>query len=204
MRGLTGAAPYVADQLFATVDTTVRRLAPAVTPPILATDTVGFIKDLPHSLVASFRSTLDAALEAGLLLHIVDASDPTWPEQEEVTRSVLTEIGGDELSRVLVFNKCDRLTPEQEEALRDQRPQAWFTAAHRPKRLAELHTRIVRWFVDLDPEFELFVPWSRAAVIGQVHSSTTVVSESFEEAGVRYRLRAPEAVFGRLLAAAED
>jgi len=203
MRGLTGAEPYVADQLFATLDTTVRRLAPPVTPPILATDTVGFIKDLPHSLVASFRSTLDAALEAGLLLHVVDAADPTWPEQEEVTQSVLAEIGGDELPRVLLFNKCDRLTGEQEEALKARRPDAWFTAAHDPARLADLHGRIVRRFAEADPEAELFVPWSRAAVMGQVHGGTTVVSETFEDGGVRYTLRAPEDVMERLRAAAD-
>jgi GTP-binding protein HflX len=201
MRGLTGAEPYVADQLFATLDTTVRRLSPAVIPPILATDTVGFIKDLPHSLVASFRSTLDAALEAGLLLHVVDASDPTWPEQEEVTRRVLAEIGGDALPRVLVFNKCDRLSPGQEEALMQQRPDAWCTAAHDPERLAELHRRIVQRFAEADPEFELFVPWTRAAAMGAVHREATVVSESFEEGGARYVLRGSEDVERRLRAA---
>jgi GTP-binding protein HflX len=191
----------VADQLFATLDTTVRRLSPAVIPPILATDTVGFIKDLPHSLVASFRSTLDAALEAGLLLHVVDASDPTWPEQEEVTRRVLAEIGGDALPRVLVFNKCDRLSPGQEEALMQQRPDAWCTAAHDPERLAELHRRIVQRFAEADPEFELFVPWTRAAAMGAVHREATVVSESFEEGGARYALRGSEDVERRLRAA---
>jgi GTPase len=203
MRGLTGAEPYVANQLFATLDTTVRRLSPKATPEILATDTVGFIKDLPHSLVASFRSTLDAAMEAGLLLHIVDASDPTWPEQEEVTQAVLREIGADVIPKVLVFNKCDRLTPEQEAALLELRPDAWFTAAHEPDRLAALHQRITTWFAEQDPEFEIFVPWTNAAVMGQVHASSTVVSEDFEADGVRYRLRAPADVMIRLKAATE-
>ena len=202
MRGLTGAEPYVADQLFATLDTTVRRLSPEVTPAILATDTVGFIKDLPHSLVASFRSTLDAALEAGLLLHVVDASDPTWAAQEEVTRSVLAEIGGDGLPRVLVFNKCDRLEPGEEDALRALRPDAWFTAAHDPARLADLHASIVQRFAEADPEAELFVPWARGAVMGQVRATATVTSEAFEEEGVRYTLRAPQEVLTRLQEAA--
>ncbi len=203
MRGLTGASPYVANQLFATLDTTVRRLSPEAKPSVLVTDTVGFIKDLPHSLVASFRSTLDAAMEAGLLLHVVDASDPTWPEQEEVTSAVLEEIDAQLIPRVLVFNKCDRLSPDEEAALTERRPDAWFTAAHEPTRLADLHRQIVHWFAERDPEFELFVPWSQGAVMGQVHGGSTVVSEEFEEHGVRYRLRAPEAVFERLKAAAE-
>lgn len=204
MRGLTGAEPYVANQLFATLDTTVRRLSPKATPEILATDTVGFIKDLPHSLVASFRSTLDAALDAGLLLHIVDASDPTWPEQEEVTRAVLREIGADELPLVLVFNKCDRLNSDEEAALLELRPEAWFTAAHDPVRLADLHRQIVRWFAEQDPEFELFVPWPQSALMGQVHAQSTVVSEDFEDEGIRYRLRAPEEVMIRLTAATAE
>jgi len=204
MRGLTGAEPYVADQLFATLDTTVRRLSPAVTPPILATDTVGFIKDLPHSLVASFRSTLDAALEAGLLLHVVDASDPTWPDQEEVTAAVLTEIGGADLPRVLVFNKCGLLGPGEEDARRAERPESWFTAAHEPDRITTLHARIGRWFTERDPEFEIFVPWSRSSLMGQVHGGTTVVSETFEDEGVRYRIRASQAAYEKLLAAAEE
>src|SRR6202790_5881596 len=93
MRALTGSEVLVADQLFATLDTTVRALKPEAKPRLLVSDTVGFIKKLPHDLVASFRSTLDEALEASLLLYVVDASDPTHEAQLEVTRSVLHEIG---------------------------------------------------------------------------------------------------------------
>ncbi|HEY0880604.1 MAG TPA: GTPase HflX, partial [Archangium sp.] len=89
MRALTGSEVYVADRLFATLDTTVRALQPETRPRILVSDTVGFIKKLPHDLVASFRSTLDEALEASLLLYVADASDPTFRAQLEVTRSVL-------------------------------------------------------------------------------------------------------------------
>jgi GTP-binding protein HflX len=202
MRTLTGAEPYVADQLFATLDTTVRRLDPEVVPAVLVTDTVGFIKDLPHSLVASFRSTLDAALDASLLLHVVDAGDPSWKDQERVTRDVLAEIGADGVTRVLLFNKCDRLAPGEEDALRNERPDAWFTSAHDPARVAALHAAIVQRFADADPEFELFVPWSRASAVGKIHAEAQVLSEDFEDEGVRYRLRAPEVVSARLRAAA--
>ena len=93
MRALTGSEVYVADKLFATLDTTVRALQPETKPRILVSDTVGFIKKLPHGLVASFKSTLDEALEASLLLHVVDASDPAFERQLEVTAEVLAEIG---------------------------------------------------------------------------------------------------------------
>lgn len=201
MRALTGAEPYVADQLFATLDTTVRRLSPEVTPAILVTDTVGFIKDLPHSLVASFRSTLDAAIDAGLLLHIVDAADASWPQQEAVTASVLAEIGAHELPRVLVFNKCDRLEPAAEAALREARPDAWFTSAHTPARIADLHERISAHFAAKDLEFDLVVPWAYSAVMGLVHAEATVLDERFEDDGAHYRLRAPVAISAKLRAA---
>ncbi|MEO5730683.1 MAG: GTPase HflX, partial [Byssovorax sp.] len=95
MRALTGSEVLVADKLFATLDTTVRALHPETKPRLLVSDTVGFIKKLPHDLVASFRSTLDEAHEAGLLLYVADASDPTFRSQLEVTRSTLAEIGAD-------------------------------------------------------------------------------------------------------------
>ena len=93
MRALTGSHVLVADKLFATLDTTVRALWPESRPRILVSDTVGFIKKLPHDLVASFRSTLDEALEASLLLQVVDAADPGLRAQMQVTREVLEEIG---------------------------------------------------------------------------------------------------------------
>lgn len=200
LRVLTGAEPYVADQLFATLDTTVRRLSPEVNPQVLVTDTVGFIQDLPHSLVASFRSTLDAALEASLILQVVDASDPTWRRQESVTAEVLADIDAAEIPRILLFNKCDRLPPGQEEALRAERPEAWMTAAHDANRVQVLHARIAAWFSDHDPVEELTVPWSRAAAMGKVRALATVLEEHFEDEGVRYRLRAPQAVLDRLRA----
>src|SRR5918999_3859794 len=93
MRALTGSEALVADKLFATLDTTVRALHPESVPRVLVSDTVGFIKNLPHGLVASFKSTLDEALEAALLAHVVDASDPGFERQLAVTEEVLADIG---------------------------------------------------------------------------------------------------------------
>src|SRR3989449_4417751 len=112
MRALTGSEVYVADKLFATLDTTVRTLVPETRPRILVSDTVGFIKKLPHGLVAPFKSTPAEALEASLLAHVVDASDPGFERQLEVTTEVLTEIGAGEVPRLLVFNKIDRVGDE--------------------------------------------------------------------------------------------
>jgi GTP-binding protein HflX len=102
MRGLTGSEVYVADKLFATLDTTVRALTPESHPRILVSDTVGFIDKLPHGLVTSFKSTLDEALEAGLLAHVVDASDPGFARQLDVTTEVLSDIGAAEIPRLIM------------------------------------------------------------------------------------------------------
>src|SRR6202043_2807374 len=110
MRALTGSEVLVADQLFATLDTTVRALQPAAKPRVLISDTVGFIKKLLHDLVASFRSTLAEALEASLLLFVVDASDPTHESQLEASRNALREIGVDVVPSRLLLNKIDRVS----------------------------------------------------------------------------------------------
>src|SRR5690606_16166382 len=124
MRALTGSEVLVEDKLFATLGTTVRQLEPAAAPPVLISDTVGFIKDLPHELVASFRSTLDEALDASFLLFVVDASDPQWPAQLAVTRETLEAIGAGDVPSQLVLNKADRLDAATREALERQWPDA--------------------------------------------------------------------------------
>ena len=109
---LTGAEAYAADQLFATLDPTVRRIGLPGGAVVLA-DTVGFVRDLPHELVAAFRSTLSEAREADLLLHLVDAADPLREERIEQVDAVLAEIGAGDLPQLLVYNKIDRLEDSQ-------------------------------------------------------------------------------------------
>src|SRR3954452_4855421 len=136
MRALTGSESLVADKLFATLDTTVRALHPESMPRILVSDTVGFIKNLPHGLVASFKSTLDEALEASLLLHVVDASDVGFERQLAVTEEVLDEIGAGDVPRLLVLNKIDR--GGDEAALRAKHPGSIVMSAHREDDIAKL------------------------------------------------------------------
>ena len=104
---LTGAPAYAADLLFATLDTTLRRVSLADAAPIVLSDTVGFIRDLPHDLVAAFRATLKEAVDADLLLHVVDASHTNRDEQIAAVDAVLAEIGADGVPCILVMNKCD-------------------------------------------------------------------------------------------------
>ncbi len=128
---LTGSATYVADQLFATLDPTVRQMKLDGVGEVVLADTVGFVRELPHELVAAFRSTLQEAREADLLLHVVDASDPERNQRIQQVREVLRGIGAGEIPELLVFNKIDRIetAPRLEPASEGQSAQAWVSAA---------------------------------------------------------------------------
>ena len=132
-RSLTGADAYVADQLFATLDPTVRRITLPGGTPVVAADTVGFIRELPHELVAAFQSTLTEAREATLLLHVVDASDPRRDDHIAQVDSVLTEIGAAEIPQVLVYNKIDRLgfEPRVDRDAEGRATAVWISAERR-------------------------------------------------------------------------
>ena len=132
-RALTGAEAYVADQLFATLDPTVRRLRLPGGAAVVAADTVGFIRELPHELVAAFQSTLTEARAATLLLHVVDASNPRREEQIEHVNAVLAEIGADQIPQLLVYNKIDRLSsePRLERDAHGRAGAVWISAQER-------------------------------------------------------------------------
>jgi GTP-binding protein HflX len=189
MRAMTGSEVYVADKLFATLETTVRPLVPESVPRVLLSDTVGFIKKLPHDLVASFRSTLDEANEADLLFFVVDSSDPTFRDQLEVTRSVLSEIGATETPSKLVLNKRDLLTPEQAEALAKEYPEAVMISTRDKNDLASLRETLIRFFEADMVEEELFVPYSAGSMIGEIRARLRVLTESYDGAGTKLRVR---------------
>ncbi len=199
MRALTGSPVLVADKLFATLDTTVRALWPESRPRILVSDTVGFITKLPHDLVASFRSTLDEALEASLLLQIVDAADPGFRAQMQVTREVLDEIGAGDVPWILVLNKIDKVAqPEREELLKEF-PTALLVSAKDPADVRRVRDAIIGAFEADMAEVDLVVPYGAGRAIGEVHK-IHVISESYEDDGVHYRVRAPESAIQRIRA----
>jgi len=197
MRALTATDVYVADKLFATLDTTVRRLQPVTEPPILVTDTVGFIKKLPHDLVASFRSTLDEANDSNLLLHVVDASDPAMADQLAVTREVLGEIGADSPTWLLL-NKIDRVDAAGRAALADKYPNAIQLSAKSKLDVAALRDRLIVEFAGELEDTDLDVPWTAQRVVHLIHERTTVLGEAHHETGTRLRVRAPSRVLDEL------
>lgn len=200
MRAMTGSEVLVADKLFATLDTTVRPIHPPTVPTILLSDTVGFIRKLPHDLVASFKSTLDEALHASLLLYVVDSSDATFRLQLEVTRQVLGEVGAGEVPSMLVLNKADRLDEGMKRQLAAEFPEAIQMSTRSPEDVRSLRETLIHFFEGDMSEEELLVPYGLRGAIGEIRSSLRVVDESYEPEGVRLRLRGTAASFARLRA----
>jgi len=187
MRALTGSEVLVADKLFATLDTTVRALHPEGVPRVLVSDTVGFIKNLPHALVVSFKTTLDEALEASLLAHVVDASDPGFERQLAVTEEVLEEIGAKDVPRLLVFNKIDR--GGDAAALRKKYPGCVVMSAREPAEVARLSDRIRAFFEKELVEAEIFLPWAEQKLRGEIFATCKVLAERADDKGAFLRVR---------------
>lgn len=189
MRAMTGIEVLVADKLFATLDTTIRPLYPETRPKVLMTDTVGFIKKLPHDLVASFKSTLDEAAGASLLLFVVDASDPSFRSQLEVTRKVLAEVGATDVPSLLVLNKRDRLGPDEIASLVSEYPDAVFLSTRSQEDLAALRERIMRYFESEMIDEELRLPFTAQGVLAEIRARMRILSEDYDAEGLTIRVR---------------
>jgi GTPase len=198
MRALTGSEVLVADKLFATLDTTVRALHPEARPRVLVSDTVGFIKKLPHDLVASFRSTLAEALEASVLLFVVDASDPTYEQQLEVSRNVLREIGADTVPSRLLLNKIDRVSEADRAALRAKHPDAILLSAQSSEDVAALRQTIIAFFEASMVEERLVLPYAKQALLSDIFENTRVLSEDYDTTGRIMNVRGLPGAIARL------
>ncbi len=150
LNALAGECVYADDRLFATLDTTTRRVHLADNRFVLISDTVGFIRRLPHSLIASFHSTLSEALSADLLLHVVDTSSPTWEEQMESVMSTLKELKAENARVILGFNKIDLAPPDRVVHLRLVYPEALFFSAVTGEGLSDIKNRLLQAFLEPD------------------------------------------------------
>lgn len=190
MRAMTGSEVLVADKLFATLDTTVRAIYPETRPKILLSDTVGFIKKLPHDLVASFKSTLDEALNASLLLYVVDSADPSFRSQLEVTKKVLAEVGAAEIPSYLVLNKIDCLSADQLQELKNEFPDAVYLSTRNQDDIKSLREQLIKFFETEMVDKDVLVPYTVQGAIGDIRAKIRVLSESYDENGVILKVRA--------------
>ena len=183
-RALSGADAYVADQLFATLDPTVRRLQLPGGASVVVADTVGFIRELPHELVAAFQSTLTEARAATLLLHVVDASNPRRDEQRFAVDTVLQEIGAQDIPHILVYNKIDRLEmrPRIDRDADGRATAVWISAAQHVG-LELLASAVAERLARFARRARLRVPASAGALRSRLYAAHAVRAESSGDDG---------------------
>ncbi|MGH9154562.1 MAG: GTPase HflX [Acidimicrobiales bacterium] len=184
---LTDAGVAVQDRLFVTLDPRTRRLDLPGGEPVLVSDTVGFVRKLPHQLVQAFRSTLEVVAESDLLVHVVDASAARPDEQVEAVRTVLEEIGAHHVPELLVFNKCDRI--DDSARLVADHPGSLATSALTGAGLEELVAAAADRLRAAAGVVELLVPFERGDVVAAIHREGEVLVEQHEESGTRLRAR---------------
>ena len=189
----------VEDRLFATLDLTTRRLALPGGESVLLTDTVGFVRNLPHQLVEAFKSTLEVVGEADLLVHVVDGSCADPEGQIEAVRTVLDEIGADRVPELLVVNKLDRAGEEARRVAKAHEG-AVVISARTGEGVDELLRTIGDRLRALANVVELLVPYERGDVLAEVHREGEVISTASEDGGVRIRARLDPASVGKLAA----
>ena len=194
---LTQAGVLAEDRLFATLDPTTRRLSLPGGEPVLLTDTVGFVRRLPHGLVESFKSTLEVASSADFLVHVVDCSAPDPDGQIQAVRTVLAEIEALSVPELLVFNKAD-LRPDVAEELLERHPGSVAVSAKTGEGLERFLQVLSDRLRSITAVVELLVPYERGDVLAAIHREGEVVSTFHEDGGVRVRARLAEASAGRL------
>ena len=199
---LTDADVLVEDRLFATLDATTRRLALPGGETVFATDTVGFVRKLPHQLVTAFKTTLDVVRDADLLVHVVDGSGPDPEGSMAAVRSVLAEIGARDLPELVVFNKSDQGPGSERLANRDQGSVA--VSAHSGAGLERLRAMIGDRLRSVTELAEFMIPWDRGDVLASVHREGQVLVETAEQDGMRLRARLEPASMGALRAYVVD
>ncbi len=203
LRALSGDDLFVEDRLFATLDSATRSVELGSGYQALVTDTVGFIRKLPHHLVASFRSTLEEAREADLVIHVIDAAHPDWEDRKVVVDEVLRDLELDETPQILVFNKVDRLTHAEESAIRDrvralEATPAVFTSAVESQGLDALVQTLRARVRNQYPRVRVALPAADGELLAAVHREGEVLEQ--KQNGVRMHLlaRIPESLLGRL------
>ena len=192
LNALTGSAVLAEDKLFATLDPATRRLRLPTNQNVFLTDTVGFIRKLPHGLVEAFKATLEEVVQAELLLHVVDASHPQAGAQIAAVNHVLAEIGADGKPTIMVFNKMDRCEGNGSlDKYLDQYPNAAAISARTGAGLAELIAELGTQLRPIREYVELRVPHARSAVIARLHQVAQVTERDYAGEQARFRARIP-------------
>ena len=197
MNALTGAGVRTEDRVFSTLDSTTRRFELPNGRRLLLSDTVGFVRRLPHQLVDAFRSTLQETAGADLLIHVVDASDPGAPGQAEAVREVLDSIGAGGVPEMLVLNKIDRADRATSARLQRLYPEAAPVSALEGAGLDLLRDRLMEHLARGSQEVELLIPYTRGEVLGKLRTEAEVLAEEHRAEGTAVSVRIPPDRAGR-------
>ncbi|WP_431729038.1 GTPase HflX [Verrucosispora sp. TAA-831] len=197
---LTGAGVLVEDALFATLDPTTRRATTADGRVYTLSDTVGFVRHLPHQIVEAFRSTLEEVAEADLVVHVVDGAHPDPQEQVRAVREVLGEVGADRLPELLVVNKTDAADEETLLHLKRLWPEAIFVSAHRGRGIDDLRTAIEQRLPRPAVELRVVLPYERGDLVARLHRQGEVLSTAHLAEGTMLHVRVNEALAAELTA----
>ncbi len=195
---LTDAGVLVQDALFATLDPTTRRARTADGRVYTLTDTVGFVRHLPHQLVESFRSTLEEVTDADLIVHVVDGADARPEDQVTAVRDVLADIDASRIPELIVVNKVDAADPVTLTRLRHLLPGAVFVSAHTGEGITELRERIADALPDPSVTVRVLLPFTAGGLVSRVHAEGTVLAEEHTAAGTLLSARVPADLAGPL------
>jgi len=203
-KALTGSDVYIQDQLFATLDTTVRQLQIDESHQILLSDTVGFIRKLPHNLVASFKSTLKEVLEADLILVMLDISSAQIKDHFQTIENVLKDMGAQEIPQILVLNKVDLISDgNMIEKRQREFPDSVTVSAQQHLRLSELKSRIIAKMDENFQTIDLEFSYDQGKTIAHAQEGVEVLQREYEENGVKLRVRGSRSRINQILSAVE-
>ena len=200
-KALTGSDVYIQDQLFATLDTTIRKLALDASHTILLSDTVGFIRKLPHNLVASFKSTLKEVLEADLIVMVLDMSSPQISDHMDTITDVLMEMSADSIPIIHVLNKVDLISDgNMIEKLQRSFPESVTISAHQHLKLSDLTCKIVEKMESNYQTIDLQLSYEDGKSIAQVQQGVEVLERAYEEEGVKLKIRGSRSRINQIMA----
>ena len=200
---LTNAGVLVEDALFATLDPTTRRTTAADGRVFTMSDTVGFVRHLPHQLVEAFRSTLEEVADADLIVHVVDGSHPDPEGQLRSVREVFAEIGADKVPELVVINKIDLADPLVVQRIRAREPHSVAVSAHSGEGIETARAAIEADLPQFDTELVVLLPYERGDLLNRLHEQGDVLELEHTGEGTRVRARMGEALAGELAAYAE-
>ncbi len=187
------------DKLFATLDSTYRTLNPDSKPKMILIDTVGFISNLPSNLIEGFKTTLESAMEADLLINVCDLSDPNFKQHLKVTNSVLKELGVGDKPQIIVFNKKDKVEdPFLIPLAKKLYPGSFVISSFDANDVDDLREYIINYLLEQQDHYDLFVPYEEGEVHSVIAGKTNIMNTVHHEKGIFYRIRIPEFIFNGL------